>query len=63
MEPNVILAILDGITDPRNAGRLTRLDYANANAALQALQQHFQGLENAKPALPPKDPVPEPASP
>ena len=44
MSPEQILAILDGISDPRNAGKLTRMDYVNAQNALAALQQHFQEL-------------------
>jgi hypothetical protein len=55
MSPEMILAILDGITDPRNQGKLTRMDYVNAQSALNALQKHFSELE--KPKVAPVDPA------
>lgn len=54
MSPDQILAIFDGVTDPRNKDKLTRLDYANANAALVALAQYFQAVQRQlEPASPP----------
>ncbi len=45
MEPSTIFAILDAMTDPRNAGKLTRLDYVNAHNAMQALAEIFKAME------------------
>ncbi len=44
MKPETIFAILDAVTDPRNAGRLTRLDYANAHNTMQALAEIFKAM-------------------
>lgn len=45
MSPEMILAILDGMCDPRNQGKLTRLDFVNAHTALNALAQYFNAAE------------------
>jgi hypothetical protein len=37
LTPEAAIGVLDSLTDPRNSGKLTRADYANAEAALAVL--------------------------
>lgn len=45
--PREALGILDAIADPRNQGKLTRVDYANAEAALLVLAALVAANEKA----------------
>lgn len=54
MTPADALRVLDIATNPANAGKLSRVDYANTETALVCLAQVVKEAEAAK--APPKEP-------
>ncbi len=59
MNPQDALRILDTLTDPRNAAKITRGDYMNGQLALEALAK-FVGEHLPKPAAPAAPPADAP---
>lgn len=48
LTPEQALGVLDAIADPRNAGKLDRMDYVRAQAALETLVAALKELAALK---------------